>query len=50
VAAILILGMVQYHREVAVGDQLRRDIGISSYLDIGGGRLALILFLVTLAC
>jgi len=45
----LCLGVLQYHR-----DSLRTfrpfdaDIGISSYLDIGGGKLSLMLFLVTL--
>ena len=48
--AFLLLGIVQYHREVLSTVQAYdADIGISSYLDIGGGRLALILFLVTLA-
>ncbi len=48
--AFLILGMIQFSREsVSTTLSFDADIGISSYLDIGGGRLALILFLVTLA-
>jgi membrane glycosyltransferase len=48
--AFLILGMIQFRREsVSTTLSFDADIGISSYLDIGGGRLALILFLVTLA-
>jgi membrane glycosyltransferase len=48
--AFLVLGALQYRAEmldttVAYDD----DIGISSYLDIGGGRLSLTLFLATLA-
>jgi len=46
----LVLGMVEYHREtLQTSRAFDADIGISSYLDIGGGRLALILFCVTLA-
>ena len=48
--AFLLLGMVQLRREMALTQQsFDADIGISSYLDIGGGKLSLILFLVTLA-
>jgi membrane glycosyltransferase len=48
--AFLVLGMLQYRREtLSAAPSYDADIGISSYLDIGGGRLALILFLVTLA-
>jgi len=44
------LGVIQYRRETLEPVlSFDADIGLSSYLDIGGGRLALILFLVTLA-
>ena len=47
--AFLILGMVQFNRETHFpAATFDADIGISSYLDIGGGRLALYLFLATL--
>ena len=46
----MLLGMVQFRREMlSAAVSFDADIGISSYLDIGGGRLALLLFLVTLA-
>ena len=46
----LILGMIQLHREMQLPlHPFDADIGISAYLDIGGGKLSLILFLVTLA-
>jgi membrane glycosyltransferase len=45
----LTIGIAQYGREMArVVQPWDADVGISSYLDIGGGRLALILFLVTM--
>lgn len=48
--AFMALGAVAFRREVLTpGVPYDADIGISSYLDVGGGRLALILFLVTLA-
>jgi membrane glycosyltransferase len=48
--AFLLLGMVQFRREThSPSATFDADIGISSYLDIGGGRLALYLFLATLA-
>ncbi len=47
--AFLILGVVQYRREaLAALPAYDADIGLSSYLDIGGGRLALFLFFATL--
>jgi len=46
----MVLGVVQYRREVLSPETtFDADIGISSYLDIGGGRLSLLLFLATLA-
>ena len=48
--AFMILGMLQFrHDVVAQKTSFDADIGLSSYLDIGGGRLALYLFLATLA-
>ena len=48
--AFLILGMIQFRRETLLTQHsFDADIGISAYLDIGGGKLSLILFLVTLA-
>jgi len=46
----MLLGVIQYRRDMLTpGSSFDADIGISSYLDIGGGRLALYLFLATLA-
>ena len=46
----MILGVMQFRREMlASAKAFDADIGLSSYLDIGGGRLALCLFLATLA-
>lgn len=43
------LGILQYHRDMARTIQpFDVDIGISAYLDIGGGKLSLMLFFVTL--
>jgi len=48
--AFMALGMIQFRREMLSPEAtFDADIGISSYLDIGGGRLALLLFLATLA-
>ena len=46
----MVLGVLQYRREVLEPEAtFDADIGISSYLDIGGGKLSLLLFLATLA-
>jgi membrane glycosyltransferase len=43
------LGILQYHRDMARTIQpFDADIGLSSYLDVGGGKLAWMLFIVTL--
>ena len=48
--AFMVLGMVQFRRGLlAFEATFDSDIGLSSYLDIGGSRLALFLFLATLA-
>jgi len=46
----MILGVLQFRRDMLTqGETFDADIGLSSYLDIGGGRLSLYLFLATLA-